>query len=70
MKTFNTILSTLCLLAFQTVSAQVVNVQEAIKNAPKEVPDKVGFVKQFCKFNHITAHTATETLEYIFSRVD
>ena len=61
MKTFNTILSTLCLLAFQTVSAQVVNVQEAIKNAPKEVPDKVGFVK---KENGKTISSKTITYSY------
>ena len=61
MKTFNTILSTLCLLAFQTVSAQVVNVQEAIKNAPKEVHDKVGFVK---KENGITISSKTITYSY------
>ena len=61
MKTFNTILSTLCLLAFQTVSAQVVNVQEAIKNAPKEVPDKVSFVK---KENGKTISSKTITYSY------
>ncbi len=61
MKTITSILSTLCLLAFHTLSAQVVNMQDAIKNAPKEVPDKVSFVK---KENGKTISSKTITYSY------
>ncbi|QIG89153.1 hypothetical protein G6R40_05455 [Chryseobacterium sp. POL2] len=61
MKTTIIILSTMCLLAFHKLSAQIVNVQDAIKNAPKEVPDKVSFVK---KENGKTISSKTITYSY------
>ncbi|OPC39222.1 hypothetical protein [Elizabethkingia anophelis] len=61
MKNITSILCTLYLLAFSPVSAQIVNVQDAIKNAPKEVPDKVSFVK---KENGKTISSRTVTYSY------
>ncbi len=63
MKIITSILSTCCLLAFYTVSAQIVNVQDAIKNAPKEVPDKISFVK-----TENGKGISSKTITYLYDR--
>ena len=61
MKKITSLVIILSALAFNEMSAQTVNINDAIKNAPKEVPDKVSFVK---KENGKTISSKTVTYLY------